>query len=88
MATIISVVSKFVSEHERPDIHGVRSLITSSISKVYIHTASMLYYTEGFALWCLSFVRVDHPMHTAHLLMGSRENSRHTVADINDLSLI
>ena len=34
MAAIISVVSKYVSEHERPNIHGVRYLITSTISSV------------------------------------------------------
>ena len=33
MDAIISVVSKFVSEYERPNIHGVRSLITSSIAQ-------------------------------------------------------
>ena len=30
MDATISVVGKFVSEYERPNIHGVRSLITSS----------------------------------------------------------
>ena len=36
MDAIISVVSKFVSEHERPNIHGVRSLMTSSTQNVHV----------------------------------------------------
>ena len=45
MNAIISVVSKFVSEYERPNVHGVRSLITSSIPFPFLVTYVKLYIT-------------------------------------------